>query len=64
MLKKRTFLLTIIQLLIAISSFAQPGGPGGGDPGPGKPVPIQGLLYLLVAGVFLGIRKIVKKNKV
>ena len=53
-------LIFIILTLSSISIIAQPGGGGpGGDPD----VPIHGLFYLLLAGLILGIKKIMAKNK-
>lgn len=39
---------------------AQPGG--GGDPGAGEPVPIQGIAFLMIAGGYLVYRSIFKKR--
>ncbi len=50
---KRIFFLLVI--LFDITVFAQPGG--GGDPGGGEPVPIQGVALLLLAGAWLGFKK-------
>jgi len=42
-------------------SYAQPGG--GGNPGHGQAVPLQGLAILLLAGALIGIRKITGRVK-
>jgi hypothetical protein len=48
-------------LMLTINSIAQPGG--GGDPGPGQPVPISGLEILLVSGGILGAKKIIEMTR-
>jgi hypothetical protein len=60
MLAKK-ILLTLVLYCAVTLCFSQPGG--GGDPGPGEPVPFQGLLFLLVAGAALGIKKLVRKKE-
>lgn len=57
----RKLFLTLFAVLLLSDAFAQPGG--GGDPGDGRPVPIQGLLLLLLAGAFLGIKKLLYKKQ-
>jgi hypothetical protein len=59
--KATTLFLTGILLLLCSVVFAQPGG--GGDPGPGKPVPIPGASLLLAAGGALGLRALLKRAK-
>jgi hypothetical protein len=49
-------------LIISCGSLlAQPGG--GPPPDPGKPVPFQGFIYLVVAGALLGFKKIMDSKK-
>lgn len=50
---KRNFFLFVI--LFSLTVFAQPGG--GGDPGGGEPVPVQGIALLFLAGAWLGFKK-------
>jgi hypothetical protein len=55
--------LLIIACLISNVTYliAQPSG--GPPPPPGEPVPIQGLIVLLIAGAFLGIKKYMGNKK-
>jgi hypothetical protein len=57
---KKIFFVLFFFLMVSYAC-AQPGG--GGDPDPGQPVPIQGLIFLLLAGAFLGIKRIMHKKK-
>jgi len=59
--KATTIFVTGLLLLLSSAVFAQPGG--GGDPGPGKPVPIPGAALLLAAGGALGLRALMKRGK-
>jgi hypothetical protein len=56
----KALFFSFLFFLSALNCMAQPGG--GGDPGPGQPVPIQGILFLLLAGACLGVKKIRQKN--
>jgi hypothetical protein len=56
----RGFLIFIV-LVFPFISLAQPGG--GGDPGPGQPVPISGLEILLGVGALFGAKKILDQKK-
>jgi len=50
-------------ILLALISTSVLGQPGGGGPGGDPDVPIQGLIYLLFAGLVFGIKKIIDKRK-
>jgi hypothetical protein len=56
-LRNALFLLFFILLAGASTVVAQPGDPGGGDPD----VPLTGIEFLVGAGAFLGIRKVIGK---
>jgi hypothetical protein len=56
----RSAFLSFAALLIINSGFAQPGDPQGD---PDLAVPIQGLGYLITAGVLLGVKKIIGKKQ-
>lgn len=58
---KYLIVIIICLLFLSTNGFAQPGG--GGDPGSGQPVPIAGIEYLIGAGVGLGIKKWLNRNK-
>jgi len=56
-------LLSLICLFIFITSanlMAQPGPP---PDDPDYPVPFQGLIYLVIAGAALGVKKILGKQR-
>lgn len=55
--------LLFLNCLLALSFVAhsQPGG--GGDPGPGDPVPISGIEILLGGGAVIGYRYFRKSRK-
>ncbi len=55
------YLFLLLTYFAPLITLAQPGG--GGDPGGGEPVPIQGIGFLLLAGAWLGFRKWAQKNK-
>lgn len=52
--------LVILFFIISIGGFAQPGDPGGN---PDNPVPFDGIEALIAAGVFIGLKKVIKKTK-
>jgi hypothetical protein len=58
-LTRKVFFL-FISMLVYIPGFSQPGDPTQ-DP---DTVPIQGLGYLIAAGVLFGVRKMFEKNKI
>ena len=51
----------VILFISSMSILAQPGG--GGDPGHGEPVPLQGIGLLILAGAFLGIKRLLTNRK-
>lgn len=53
----------IVLLFFAGDSFAQPGGPGSGNPGGGQPVPLTGLEFLFAAGSLLGCWRLFRQKK-
>lgn len=53
------FLIAFFSLFSTTFLPAQPGDPGGG----GKPVPIGGIEFLLLAGGALGMRKLISRRK-
>ena len=54
---------TSLILIISTISFLAISQPGGGDPGGGgKPVPITGVEFLLIAGGVLGARKLLDRR--
>jgi hypothetical protein len=53
-------LLFLFVLASCITALAQPGG--GGDPGGGEPIPIQGIGVLLVGGALLGLLRMFNKK--
>jgi hypothetical protein len=53
----------LIFFFLSLTAMAQPTPPGNPPPGPGAPVPITGLEYLIIAGGFLGVNKIRKTLK-
>ncbi len=57
-MKKRTLLLIIT--FSSIVTFAQPQNP---QVDPDRPVPIEGLGYLIAGGALLGMLKIIKHNR-
>lgn len=58
-LRSAVIFLFFILIFTTTQVSAQPGDPGGGDPD----VPITGIEYLIGAGAFLGVRRLLKKNK-
>jgi hypothetical protein len=58
--RKLLFVLSGLLITAVNVTLAQPGG--GGDPGAGEPVPLQGLFFLLLAGAYLGIKKLARKR--
>jgi len=59
----KAFTLTLVMMMLAITTIAQPPGPGmpGGDPD--EPVPIDGGMYVLMAaGIFYGLKTIKRRN--
>ena len=58
-------LSTVLLLSFLFVEFTLLAQPGGGGPGGGEDpdAPIQGLGFLLVAGLILGVRKILNKKK-
>lgn len=59
---RNTLAVVILIFLATTVGFAQPGDP---QTDPDNPVPIQGILYLLVGGIIVGIKKITgKRDKV
>jgi hypothetical protein len=53
--------LLVFYCFLFFNVMAQPGG--GGDPGGGEPVPIQGVIILLIAGGALGVKKFLKRQQ-
>lgn len=59
---KNTFVLIALIFMATTVGLAQPGDP---QTDPDNPVPIHGILYLLLGGIIVGIKKIRgKKDKV
>lgn len=58
---KSQLILSFLVFSSIMVAQAQPGG--GGDPGGGEPVPIQGLWILLVAGATMAVKTLFPKNK-
>jgi hypothetical protein len=56
----RVLLLVSAFFLLSFELLAQPGPP---PPDPGRPVPLQGLLFLIIGGAILGFKKIVAQRK-
>jgi hypothetical protein len=56
----RGFFLLLTFFLFSIELFAQPGPP---PPDPGRPVPLQGFLFLIIGGAILGFKKILAQRK-
>jgi hypothetical protein len=54
--------LTLYFLFFTLSPcVAQPGG--GGPPGGGEPVPLQGIIVLILGGIFLVIKHVIDKKQ-
>jgi hypothetical protein len=64
-MKIRLFLTASVVIISIFSLLAQPGDPGdpGGGPGGGEPVPLAGIGILLVAGMILGVWRMVEIRK-
>jgi hypothetical protein len=58
---KITLVLAI--MLTAYADYAQVSSPPGDPAGDPDPVPIQGILYLLIGGLIIGVKKIVGTHK-
>jgi hypothetical protein len=56
---KNTFAVIVLMFLATTDCLAQPPDP---QTDPDNPVPIQGILYLLIGGIIVGIRRIMGKR--
>lgn len=53
-------LFLVICFLSVLLTNGQPGG--GGDPGAGEPVPLQGMFILFAAGIFLAVKSLYNRK--
>ena len=61
----RILLVATVLFLACLTAIGQPTPPGNPPPGPGAPVPISGIEWLLAAGALFGSGKLLvrKLNK-
>ena len=56
---RNTFSVIVLLFFCTTVCIAQPGDP---QTDPDNPVPIHGILYLLIGGIIVGIKKIIGKR--